>query len=634
MLRAALIPIVIFVLVSSTALAEGWRFTQGEWTLAFGSNGDITSIRNRAGHELVQAEVGRNLVEVVIQPASGSPDSSSVSGGLCRQPSRVQRRVDGMIFEYDLRKQSSIPLVVRYEVEFGIVAGYPTVKRSVTLMPTVSRLTSDVRLSVGNNIAVPGRSRVFTPRYDGIGEELDKTAERQWEWVLNGGNGLSGAAVQLALPMISDGAVDRSLRVTHIADPYFTTGFRVADPPSDTNGSFDCVYTGSKVPMRKPEERTFWTVLQNGGPEKAMDAWYATALGDIPPGPDWLHDIALQHYDYMSYAGKGWFEDIDAMTKLVPKEDRSKVVFTLHGWYDVVGRYTFNQQTGKLDDEWTIFPNIEYVKERFPTSVSIKMTTAKIHDRIRYAKERSFRVLMYFADGVACGSEVTDVSSPDHVLHWGGWIGPDTRGYTYAQDPSHPAVRARFKAYLKALLAEYGKEIDGLVWDETFMVRTNSIREGDRSAYASRAMMELVRECTMIVHEFDPKLAFLTSDCSGLSFDGITYWTDIPPYAIMSHGCYQDSHCMPWTWQYGIFPNYRNVMWSCNWWAVTNFRHTVYGAENFRTPVATSNGFIDAKGIARLTSGQLGELMDLFNKRKKHRQELHWLTGPPPEFTN
>lgn len=631
MARMTLTLIGILLLLSGTVCAEDWRFTQGGWTLVIGHDGDIASLRDRAGHEIAHSSAGSNLVQVALLSAPESPDPSA---GLCSSPSRVQPGANGMIFEYDLATQSSVPLLVRYEIAFSVVAGFPTVKRTVVLMPKVSKLNSDVRLLAGNNIAVPGSRRVFAPRYDGIGEEVGNSADRQWEWALNGGNGLSGPATPLAIPMISDGASDGSLRVTHIADPYFATGFRVADPEAATNGSFTCVYTGSKVPMRKPEERTFWTVLQTGGPEKAMDAWYAIALADIPPGPDWLHDVAWQHYDYMSYAGKGWFEDIDALEKLVPKKERSKVVFTLHGWFDVVGRYTFNQETGRLDDEWTGFPNIEYVKDRFATSVSIPMTKAEVHQRIRYAKDRGFRVLMYFADGVLCGSEVKDVSSPDLVLRWGGWIGPDTRGYSYVQDPSHPRVRARCIAYLKALLQEYGTEMDGLVWDETYMVRVNWNREGDTPAYAPREMMRLVRDCTLIVHQFDPDLAFLTSDCIGLSLDGKTFWTDIPPYAIMSHGCYQDSHSMPWTWPYGIFPNYRNTLWSCNWWAVTNFKHTVYGVEHYRTPVATSNGFIDAKGIARLTPEQLGAVMDLFNKRKKQRQQLHWLSGPPPEITN
>lgn len=631
--KAVLLSITLIALsLGGPVLSQGWDFTQGEWTLSVGQNGDVTSLRDSVGRELVHAAAGHNLLEVAIQPASGSPDSPCPSPWLCREPVKTLRSANGVILTYDLRKQCSVPLLVRYEISFTTIAGFPTLKRSVALMPTVHRLASDVRVSLGNNIAIPGDSRIFTPHYNGIGENMKRSDNLQWEWALNGGTGLSGSAVQLAIPMISDGASDGSLRITHIADPHFSTGFRVAYAKAERNGSFSCMYLGSKVPLGKTEERAFWTVLQAGKPEKAMDAWYATALADIPPGPDWLHDVALQHYDYMSYGGKGWFEDIDAMEKLIPRGERAKVVLTLHGWYDLVGRYTFDEKTGKLDDEWTVFSNIEYVQPRFPTSVSIKMTKSEVHRRIRYARDRGFRVMLYFADGVSCGTEVKDIATPDQVLIWGGWIGPDTRGHSYAQDPSHPRVRSRYTAYLKALLDEYGDEIDGLVWDETFVVPANSIREGDRPAYASRAMMQLVRDCTLAVHKRNPNLAFMTSDCTGLSFDGKTFWTNIAPYAIMSHGCYQDSHSMPWTWPYGIFPNYRNVMWSCNWWAVTNFKYTVYGVENYRTPVATSNGFIDAKGIAGLTNEQRDAVMELFNKRKRQRQVLHWLSEPPTKF--
>jgi hypothetical protein len=384
------------------------------------------------------------------------------------------------------------------------------------------------------------------------------------------------------------------------------------------------------LPIDAPFTRTFWTAIHNGGPEEAMKVWYATALADVPPGPDWLHDIAWQHYDYLSHGGKGWFEDLDAVERYVAREDRPKTIFALHGWYDVLGRYTFDAEKGRLDDSWTAFPNAPAVKEKgFPTSESVPMTKAEMHRRIRYAKDRGVRVALYFADGMtAC--EGAGRFTEDRVLFWGGWNGPDTIGKAYAQNPLVPDVYKWYVDYLKALLAEYGQEIDALVWDETFMVRaaSTSPENAGPKQYVAPAMMRLVRELTRTTTAYRKDLAFLTSDCIGATGDEKTRWLDVPPYAIMAHGTYQDSHSRPSVWPYGIFPNFRNVLWSCNWSAVTKFDWTKLGVERYDTPVATSNGWLDDKGIAHLTDDERNQVLTLFNARKTRRQELKWLANP------
>ncbi len=212
-------------------------------------------------------------------------------------------------------------------------------------------------------------------------------------------------------------------------------------------------------------------------------------------------------------------------------------------------------------------------------------------------------------------------------------------GKTYVQNPAHPQVYKRFVDYLDALLAEYGDEIDALYFDETYYVRTGTVSGGERPAYACVAMMRLVRDLTQRVSRKYPNVAFLASDVIGLTQDGTNLWLDIPPYGIMSHGCYQDSHCQPETWPYGIFPNYRNVMWSCNWSPIRRLDYTRFGARHYRAPVALSNGWQDAKGtwqdgrgVAALNAQQRDAVMALFNERKQHRQQLKWLTGPAPVF--
>ena len=51
-----------------------------------------------------------------------------------------------------------------------------------------------------------------------------------------------------------------------------------------------------------------------------------------------------------------------------------------------------------------------------------------------------------------------------------GWKGPDSLGQPLKMDPSVPALQDWYRGYLAALLDEYGKDIDGFVWDETFYI--------------------------------------------------------------------------------------------------------------------------------------------------------------------
>jgi hypothetical protein len=92
----------------------------------------------------------------------------------------------------------------------------------------------------------------------------------------------------------------------------------------------------------------------------------------------------------------------------------------------------------------------------------------------------------------------------------------------------------------------------------------------------------------------------------------------------MADGIFQDSGCYPGAWPYGVFPNLRNVLWSCNWEPLGHFDYTQHGVECFDAPVSTSNGFIENRGPGELSSDEIKPLLDLFQKRKGHRTQLEW----------
>jgi hypothetical protein len=227
---------------------------------------------------------------------------------------------------------------------------------------------------------------------------------------------------------------------------------------------------------------------------------------------------------------------------------------------------------------------------------------------------------MYFADGMNAGEGLADFD-PSCVLRWGGWQGPDSKGRSYMQNPLHPKVRGFFLEYTKALLAEFGPDIDALNWDETFHIAPRQLGNEGAPGYADRAMMRLAREVTGLVEDYNRQhkrqIAFLTSDCLGAAGHEVG-----GPYALVAHGTYQDSWCQPKAWPYGIFSNYRNVLWSCCWWPVTKWNWIEYAVRQYQAPVSLSNGWGNDKGFAEMSTEQRARALALFNWRKNHPTKL------------
>ena len=223
-------------------------------------------------------------------------------------------------------------------------------------------------------------------------------------------------------------------------------------------------------------------------------------------------------------------------------------------------------------------------------------------------------------------SWLKETYDPSKVLHWGGWGRPETKGRTYAQNPLHPEVREFYLKYIRALLDEHGREVDGFIWDETFVVGPNELGPEAALGYASRAIMTLMKEVAAEVARFSLQLAFFASDDIGAA----RQFEQAAPYCLVAHGTYQDSWCSPSAWPYGLFPNYRNVLCSHNWAPVTRFEYSRYGVETFAVPVPISVAYVgDNISIGDMTVEQQKKIMDLFNKRKQERMEICWVEEEP-----
>ena len=436
-----------------------------------------------------------------------------------------------------------------------------------------------------------------------------------------------GAAVrkgyELAMPVIGLGGADKPGGTLAVAtDPYCGVQFRVthrnAGKAPAALVTMATTYKGSLVPVTD-ERRTTALVFHRGGIDGMLTAFYDT-IPHIAPGAAWIHDIHLNYYDYLGKTGCEWFDDLKKLSQKIPLAHRKSVVACLHGWYDYLGRYCFDHRTGKLADEWIAFPRTR----------KIQMDKAQIRKGARFAKQLGFRVVLYFADGLN-----SDSGMPNYPKDWifkdergnmrKGWTGPST-GRTYTLDPSNPEVRKFFISYAEALLKDYGREIDGLVWDETHYITQERLsKRGKALSYADRDFMTLVGEITHRVQQWrkhNPDLVFLTSDLvSGRAHGRV-------PYALVSHGTYQDSAMDPASWPPGLLPNYRNCLWSCNWFPIRNRDRNRIAPEYYGLPQGLSNGYGDNVGPAQMKPEMLDEVIQRFLKRAKQGGRKRYLTEP------
>ena len=428
---------------------------------------------------------------------------------------------------------------------------------------------------------------------------------------------------ELAMPAIGLGGTDTPGGTLAVAcDPYCGVQFRVAHRNGDKAPAalvtMTTTYKGSLVPVTD-ERRTTALAFHRRGIDGMLTGFYDT-IPRIAPGAAWIHDIQLNYYDYLGNGGRGWFDDLKTLAEKIPSAHRKSVVACIHGWYDYLGRYGFDHKTGKLADTWIAFPRTR----------KTPMSKADIHKRIRFAKQLGFRVVLYFADGLNSDSAMPGypkdwVFKDEHGKLRKGWTGPST-GRTYTLDPSNPDVRRFFISTAEALLEEYGREIDGLNWDETHYITQERLsKRGGRLSYADRDFMTLVSEITQRVQRWrkhNPDLVFLTSDLvSGRGHRRV-------PYALVSHGTYQDSAMDPASWPPGLLANYRNCLWSCNWFPIRNRDRNRIAPEVYGLPQGLSNGYGDNVGPARMTPAMLDEVIQRFLKRAKAGPRKRYITEP------
>jgi hypothetical protein len=542
--------------------------------------------------------------------------------------SRVQENEAN--FEYELTiGEGGLKRTGKYSASYSLAHKN---ERAVLTQKTALRFSEPLRLNltVTHQVEVIGREafQCTLPLRYGVVKRFDLgDCQKAAGYYVLGRGSSAQAGEELALAVIGIGFDAQPGGTFAVAtDPYCGSQFRFRG----TNGkgvsavTTSYTYSGSLVPLRE-EARTAVLVSHPGGIDGMLSSYY-DAIPEIQPSPAWVQDVQLVYYDYISdyksKPGQGWYKDVEKLAEKIPAEHRGKVALCLEGYYDYLGRYNYDHERRRLDEEWDSYD----VKAR-----KLPMSLAEVHRRIKFAKDRGFRVIWYFADGMS-----SDTTSPyyqkDKVikdengkyLRRGFWqwrpdviakrppndnpeLWQDENITNHLLDPGNPEVVDWFLGYMEALLNEYGRELDGFTWDETFEVETNVISTSETArTYSDRAFMHLVSRLSQLVqewHKVNPDLVFLSSD------DGST------PYALAAHGTYQDSACAPQTWPLCLLINYRTCLWSCNWYPITGDRNNEFNVHKYGLPQGLSNGWGDNQGPSEMPEEILNRVVERFLKR-------------------
>ena len=96
--------------------------------------------------------------------------------------------------------------------------------------------------------------------------------------------------------------------------------------------------------------------------------------------------------------------------------------------------------------------------------------------------------------------------NPKRMLYKGGWYRDRIpRAKHTARIRSILNVRNFYLNYTTALLDEFGSDIDALVWDETHLIRPDSLGTNDYPGYVGKAMMHLISEIVQMVENYNRK---------------------------------------------------------------------------------------------------------------------------------
>ncbi len=276
-----------------------YTLTQGDWTLTVWPSGVVGALNNRNVRGLDQFDaIGGLSLDLWDEGSAWAARPESGWTSDCSQPASVKREGDTLVFEYPNKANGQ--LRVRCSITFTTTDRKPVLLRTVTVIPNNPPFRADFGIRLGINAHPTGFFNVFAPRVDGVSETSTDPLGRTWVYQRGSRDPERSEADRLAIPMVSLSDAKGTIRVTHVADPSFTTAFHLERIPNMSSGvgsGLTYVWEGTKTPLTEPFTRKFWTVIHDGPSERAMDMWRATSLADVPAGvSDAEHRNDLETY--------------------------------------------------------------------------------------------------------------------------------------------------------------------------------------------------------------------------------------------------------------------------------------------------------------------------------------------------
>ncbi|MGC8643745.1 MAG: hypothetical protein ACP5XB_28125, partial [Isosphaeraceae bacterium] len=224
------------------------------------------------------------------KPLLPSPEAEKRAGTLSLGKAKYSldtptetRRLDEGRVQYVFAVPSRPRITLELTVTLHVNAAGASLRRDITIRAD-EKLASD--LTVSWPLMPRLGSDTWLPRIDGTGGPLGDQPAALYQFA-----GLApGDGAHLAIPMVSTPLPSSALRATVLTDPFFSTRF--------ARGAVAWRYPAAVGLEGKIEKRSLALVIHEGGPEEAIAAFFREALSDVPPGPPWLHEIAMVDYDF------------------------------------------------------------------------------------------------------------------------------------------------------------------------------------------------------------------------------------------------------------------------------------------------------------------------------------------------
>lgn len=338
-------------------------------------------------------------------------------------------------------------------------------------------------------------------------------------------------------------------------------------------------------------------LCHKGESDVAWEVFHQMALEEEFDAPDWLHNVKVHYFDFLSSAdGENGLRG-DGFEADLPHFNLFKVgMATQHGYYPNYGDYLNPKRKNWMAMQGS--PN-----------GSAAMSIQKMKDRINATRKAGVKAAVYLHS--ACLDEASPLfdSLKNSVL-----LGPDGEPKTYFWDGPDTIkqnwwMSVASKDWTNHLLkqAEYIMELlnpDAIVVDETFLCLGYD-HHPDRKTSLSKYGIEFFKQLRRLVHSYGNDKAVLTSDC-GMS--NMVMWADgeggdhaYP--TLLGHSLYRKEPVRykaalgqkPWT--------------PCAWDFKKLWKEQIDLARKLGTGVGISNGWEEYTGLNGLDTTTRSQLL-------------------------